>query len=188
VIVGGSVILGALIVAASVLTLNRGSAPPSGETSSQGKETASPRPSELVLTVRGVNMDPTLRSGQQIDVDPNAYVGQEPGDGDIVVFRDPNPGASSDQTAFVDRVIATGGQTIEVRVNADGVAIVYVNGQLLSEPYLGPVKETRPFGPVEVPEGKLFVMGDNRTNSNDSRYGLGFVPINKVIGKVIGTD
>jgi len=60
---------------------------------------------------------------------------------------------------------------------------VFVNGVRLSEPYLD--QRTARFPKTKVPAGKLFVMGDNRANSLDSRYGLGFVPIDRVIGKAV---
>jgi len=75
---------------------------------------------------------------------------------------------------FMLRIVP--GDVVEGRRGA-----VYVNGKRLDEPYL--TQKTRPFDPVTVPAGKLFVMGDNRANSLDSRFGLGFVPIDKVIGK-----
>ena len=60
---------------------------------------------------------------------------------------------------------------------------VYVNGLKISEPYL--TQRTGRFPETNVPEGKLFVMGDNRSNSLDSRFGLGFVPVERVVGKAV---
>ena len=72
---------------------------------------------------------------------------------------------------FIKRVIGLPGETVELRNGK-----LFVDGEQIDEPYLhGPV-DTRDYGPVTVPEGKLFVLGDNRLNSNDSRFGLGFVP------------
>lgn len=97
--------------------------------------------------------------------------------GDIVVFRYPrNP-----EEAFLKRVTAVGGDRVELR---DG--IVYVNSQPLVEPYAvhrAPLRSAwEEMGPVVVPEGSLFVMGDNRDNSSDSRE-WGFVPVPNVIGE-----
>jgi signal peptidase I len=97
--------------------------------------------------------------------------------GEIIVFRYPrNP-----EEAFLKRVTAVGGDRVELR---DGV--VYVNSQPLDEPYAvhrAPLRSTwEEMGPVSVPEGNLFVMGDNRDNSSDSRE-WGFVPVRNVIGE-----
>jgi signal peptidase I len=91
---------------------------------------------------------------------------------DVLVFKYPE----EPDRDFIKRVIGLPGDTVQGKGGA-----VYVNGQKLVEPYL--TQTTRPFDPVKVPEGDLFVMGDNRSNSLDSRFGLGFVPIAKVIGK-----
>jgi signal peptidase I len=79
--------------------------------------------------------------------------------GDIVVFKQPN----EPEVDYIKRVIGLPGDTIEVRGG-----VVYVNGEALSEAYIKE-KPNRMYGPVTVPEGKYFMMGDNRNNSVDSR-------------------
>src|SRR5580765_966213 len=97
--------------------------------------------------------------------------------GDIIVFRYPKDPSET----FLKRVTAMGGDRLEIR---DGV--LYVNSQPVHEPYAvhhAPVHSPEEsWGPTVVPEGKLFVMGDNRDNSSDSRD-WGFVPVSNVIGE-----
>ena len=97
--------------------------------------------------------------------------------GDIIVFRYPKDPSET----FLKRVAAKGGDRLEIR---DGV--LYVNSQPVQEPYAvhhAPVHSPEEsWGPTVVPEGKLFVMGDNRDNSSDSRD-WGFVPVSNVIGE-----
>jgi len=104
--------------------------------------------------------------------------------GDIIVFVFPEDPSKD----FIKRVIAVGGDTVEVRKKR-----VYVNGAPLSEPYVryadglspGSLVRTRDeMPPVRVPPGKLFVMGDNRDRSYDSRF-WGFVDMDAVVGKAL---
>ena len=133
------------------------------------------------------SMDPTLKIGDRVLVNKLVYHFHPPRRGDIIVFSDPHPVglglSTSPEKDFIKRVIGLPGDRVEVRVGANGVGVVYVNDVPLREPYLNALKETRPYGPVTVPAGDLFVMGDNRMNSNDSRYGLGFIPADKVVGR-----
>lgn len=102
-----------------------------------------------------------------------------------------------DENNLVKRVIATGGQTVQCRNSEGGVT---VDGKLLDEPYLdnslmNTYKAANPclgpeFGPITVPDGNLWVMGDNRLDSKDSRYHVsdeyqGTVPVDNVRGKAV---
>jgi signal peptidase I len=125
------------------------------------------------VRVENVSMQPTLYSGEFVLVNKLAYKIGSPHIGDIIIFPYPNDPVEK----YVKRVIGLPGDTVEV---SDGV--VYVNGQALTEPYIAdqPVYS----GTWLVPEGELFVLGDNRNNSTDSHV-WGFVKIDQVIGKAL---
>ena len=87
---------------------------------------------------------------------------------------------------IVKRIIAHGGQTVDIDFNT---GVVTVDGVILDEPYLGSQTHLDELGhnyPVRVPEGKYFVMGDNRMNSRDSRDAIvGFVDREDILGKAV---
>lgn len=98
--------------------------------------------------------------------------------GDVVVFKYPR----EENTDFIKRLIGEPGDTIEVKNKQ-----LYINGEPVKEPYIihsdpNIIQERDNFGPVTVPEGKYFMMGDNRDQSLDSRF-WGFVSENKMKGK-----
>jgi len=109
---------------------------------------------------------------------------RHPEKGDVIVFKYPeNP-----KKDFIKRVIATEGDVIEEKNK-----VIYLNGQPLVEPFakhvdnmlrMGINDPRDNFGPVKVPKDKLFVMGDNRDQSYDSRY-WGFVDLKEVLGKAL---
>jgi signal peptidase I len=103
---------------------------------------------------------------------------KEPKRGDVIVFKYPN----SPEVAYVKRLIGMPGDKIEMTGRT-----MYINGQALKEDYtqfIDPGSINDHFGPVEVPKDKYFAMGDNRDNSQDSRY-WGFVPRDYILGKAL---
>ena len=141
-----------------------------------------------LIGVHGHSMVPTLQDGDRLLV-LNSILYDDYQYGDIVVLRKESFLAEP----IVKRVIATGGQTVDIDFETGSV---YVDGELLKEDYINELtflEEGTEF-PLTVPEGSIFVMGDNRNNSNDSRdYRLGTVDTRYVIGKAVflafpGTD
>ena len=125
------------------------------------------------VRVDGFSMNPTLQDGEYVLVSKVSYTFGDAQHGDIIVFEHPN----QPQEDLIKRVIGLPGDTVEVT----GLE-VYVNGQALEEPYIAaaPIYSGR----WEVPEGFLFVLGDNRNESSDS-HAWGLLPIENVVGKAI---
>ena len=125
------------------------------------------------IRVDGMCMYPTLNDGQFVFVNRLAYKFGEPAHGDIIVFHYPR----DPEQEFVKRIIGLPGDTVDIRGGQ-----VYVNGMQLYEPYIADAPRTQ--GSWTVPEDHLFVLGDNRNNSQDSRS-FGFVSMDEVIGKAL---
>ncbi|MFB7338377.1 signal peptidase I, partial [Streptomyces adustus] len=125
------------------------------------------------VRVESTSMEPTLLAGDHLLVDDRAYRDAPPGRGDLVVFD------GSDGT-LVKRVVAVAGDTVAIE---DGV--LEVDGRAVEEPAVDPrTVDGMYFGPARVPDGTVFVLGDNRRHSVDSRQ-FGPVPVTKVTGRVI---
>ena len=125
------------------------------------------------IRVEGNSMEPSLHDAEFVVVNSLAYRWAEPRRGDIVVFRFP----LDLQRRFIKRIIGLPGDTIRVEAGQ-----VYVNGQLLEEPYIAaPPRYT---GQWEVGDQEVFVLGDNRNNSSDSQN-WGMLPVEDILGKAI---
>lgn len=127
-----------------------------------------------VFLVQGDSMLPTLHDKERLLVSKIQYYYREPQYGEVIVFK------ATEDRDFIKRVIAIAGD--EVRVALDGV---YVNGEMVTEQYtLEKAREA--YGPITVPAGTVFVMGDNRNNSMDSRHSnVGFVKLEQIKGKAM---
>jgi signal peptidase I len=90
---------------------------------------------------------------------------------------------TSPEKDFIKRVIGLPGDFVEGKPGANGQCLVFVNDQRLSEPYVNRADPGNCNFSATVLPDHLFVMGDNRGNSNDSRYGLGQIPYDKVVGR-----
>jgi signal peptidase I len=125
------------------------------------------------IRVESISMQPTLFPGDYVIVNKLAYrFNHAPQRGDVIVFKYP---PDPDAIPYIKRIIGLPGDQVHI---ADGK--VYINGQLTLEPWLKVTTDRG--GDWSVPEGQLFVMGDNRNNSSDSRS-WGFVPLKNIIGR-----
>ena len=142
------------------------------------------------------SMNDTLLEGDRVMVNKLAYRFGNPARGDVIVFDSPmepdgdgetifgalvrhvaeSLGLSSPDSALIKRIVAVGGETVQIRDNR-----VFIDGTALDEPYLKEGSFMPDFGPLAVPEGQVFVMGDNRSSSSDSRV---FGPIDE--GEIVG--
>jgi signal peptidase I len=148
--------------------------------------------------IPSASMVPTLEIGDRVLVNKLVYDFGEPQRFDIIVFEDPNaqPGpdrgffegiwdwlteglgfASAQEQDFIKRVIGLPGDELEIKEGH-----VFINGERIREPPLVQL-DVSTYGPITVEPDKVFVMGDNRANSSDSRSLLSQIPYEKIVGK-----
>ncbi len=147
--------------------------------------------------IPSASMRDTLVEGDRVMVNKLAFRFGEPERGDVIVFDSPLEtgsdgenilgaivrnvaealGLSTPDTALIKRVVAVEGDTIEIRDNR-----LIVNGAIVDEPYVTRPVRMANFGPLQVPPEHVFVMGDNRNQSEDSRR-FGPVPVADVVGR-----
>ncbi len=121
--------------------------------------------------VYGHSMEPNLHSDQRLVVEKVTYRLRLPERGDIVIID-----VETSEIPLIKRVIGLPGETVSIRDNQ-----VFIDGAPLAEEYLDDVVQ-RDYGPQQVPAGHIFVLGDNRGASNDSRY-FGAVSLEQVLGR-----
>jgi signal peptidase I len=128
------------------------------------------------VKVEGTSMAPLLSDQERIFINKFVYRFEPIERGDVVVFWYPLDRSKS----FIKRVIGLPGEKVEIRQG-----IVYVNGHAIQEPYVPPqYEDISDFGPIRVPRGSYFVMGDHRISSNDSRV-FGPVASKYIYGRAV---
>jgi len=131
--------------------------------------------------VKESSMQPTLYENNYIFLSKQAYRFSEPKPGDIVVFHTNLTTTEGQEKLLIKRIIALPGDVISI-----GEGRVYVNDVMLDEPYIFSDETNGYIESLVIPEGKVFVMGDHREVSIDSRSErVGCVPIDKIIGKAV---
>ena len=150
------------------------------------------------------SMKPTFVEGDRIVVERFSRFYKTPNRGDVMVFYPPftelknTPwklfsrltGFFCKDVAYIKRVIGMPGDTLEVKIDSTGAGYVYINGKKLDEPYVKSIYDyslctERMFcGPIKLKEGEYFMMGDNRGNSQDSRY-WGTLKQDRFIGRAV---
>ncbi len=124
--------------------------------------------------VSGLSMAPNITSGEYVLINTFAYRFSAPGRGDVVAFR------HDDQThdVFIKRIVGLPGDRVRIDRGT-----VYVDGVKFSEPYVR-YDDPRSFPEVAVPTGSVYVLGDNRADSDDSRF-FGSVPLERILGRAL---
>ena len=122
------------------------------------------------------SMAPTLHRGDRVAVNRAAYLfGTKPRVGEVASYWSPT------RQRYIHRIVGGPGDTIQLRDN-----VLFRNGKRVDEPYImltPDIPAVRSFGPVTVPSGHYFLLGDNRDNANDSRF-QGFIPERDIRGRM----
>ncbi len=125
--------------------------------------------------VEGYSMEPTLENGEKVMVEKVSYRFRDPKRGEIIIIKNP----LKRRDIYIKRVVGLPGDTIEVKNGQ-----IFINGILLEEDYVLEPFNSWYSGTFFVPEGHVFVLGDNRNHSDDSRR-IGPIPYGDVIGRVM---
>ena len=152
------------------------------------------------FSIPSASMEPQLEPGDRVLVSRMAYRLHDPRRGDVIVFDAPNQPVADepllpirlvedvlegvglkhpDETELIKRVVGLEGEVVQARAGR-----VLIDGRELVEPYLPRDVATSDFGPVTVPPGNVFVLGDNRGDSADSRV-IGPIPVDSIVGRAI---
>ena len=122
--------------------------------------------------IDGSSMNPTLQDGEYLIINNLAYRMGDPEKGDVVVFRHPR-----NELNLIKRVVGVPGDHVEI---SNGT--VWVNGEVQEEPFIADSPNYN--GSWDVPDGQLFVLGDNRNNSSDS-HAWGYLPEENLLGRAL---